>query len=255
MMRHVSTLVRRELAAYFLSPMAYFILLAFQLIALIDFYELVEVLSIPRRSFSGMADPMTGYISASMPFWVAMLVAVPALTMRLVAEERRSGTIEGLLTVPVTETEVILAKWLAGVVMYLVLLLPFALYLPFLRHFGKYQFDLGPMWSLAIGLTTLGMMFVAIGLFFSTVTRNQIEAAVGTFAVLFGTLFVARFAYLYAITREAPWAEAARFSAVLHQVSEFGAGRLDPRFLAMHLSVAAFMLFASVKVLEARREK
>src|SRR5215211_3886356 len=135
-MRHVPTLLRRELTAYFLSPMAYFILLAFQVIAAINFYEMVELLSQPRQVFAGLRDPMNSYIAASTPFWIALLIAVPALTMRLIAEERRSGTIEGLLTAPVTEAEVIVAKWSAGVAMYLALLVPFVLYLPFLRHFG-----------------------------------------------------------------------------------------------------------------------
>ena len=88
---------------------------------------------------------MTTYISGSPAFWIAVLVAIPLLTMRLLAEERRSGTIETLLTLPVTETEVVLAKWLAGVVMYLVLLVPFALYLPFLYYQAHFDFDLGPV--------------------------------------------------------------------------------------------------------------
>ena len=105
-------------------------------------------------------------------------MAIPALTMRLLAEERRSGTIETLLTLPVTETQVVLAKWLAGVVMYLVLLIPFALYLPFLYFQARFYFDLGPVLALAIGLTTMGMMFIAVGLLFSAMTRNQIVAAI-----------------------------------------------------------------------------
>ena len=105
--------------------------------------------------------------------------------MRLIAEERRTGTIETLLTLPVTETEIVLSKWLAGVIMYLALLVPFALYLPFLYVQAKYYFDLGPLVSLAIGLVTMGMMFVAIGLLFSALTRNQIVAAIWTFVVLF----------------------------------------------------------------------
>src|SRR5437763_14804289 len=116
---------------------------------------------------------MNLYISASTPFWIGVLVAVPALTMRLLSEERKSGTIETLLTGPVTEAEVVVSKWLAGVVMYLALLLPFLVYLPFLYVQGRYRFDVGPVASLTLGLTTIGMMFVAIGLFFSALTRNQ----------------------------------------------------------------------------------
>ncbi len=143
-MRHVSTLLIRELAAYFLGPMAYLVLLAFQVIASLNFWELVDFMRQPQREFSSLRDPMTTYISGSPFFWIAVMVAIPALTMRLLAEERRSGTIETLLTLPVTETEVVVAKWLAGVVMYMVLLVPFVLYLPFLYYQAQILLRPGP---------------------------------------------------------------------------------------------------------------
>ena len=252
-MRHVPTLLRRELAAYFLGPMAFLILLAFQLIAGLNFWALIETLARPQYSLSLRSDPMNLYISGSMPFWIGMLVAIPALTMRLIAEERRSGTIETLLTVPVTETEVVLSKWLAGVVMYLVLLLPFLIYLPFLYYQGKFWFDPGPLVSLLIGLTTVGMMFVAIGLFFSALTRNQIIAAIWTFVTLFLIIVLTWLAYGDAAGRQASWAGALKYVTLLNQVQEFGVGRLDLRYLTLHLSVAAFMLYITVKVVAARR--
>jgi ABC-2 type transport system permease protein len=252
-MRHVPTLLRRELSAYFLSPMAYLILLAFQVIAALNFFQMVELLSQPRLVIAGVRDPMNSYIAESLGFWVALLVAVPALTMRLIAEERRSGTLEGLLTAPVTEAEVIVAKWAAGVAMYLALLVPFALYLPFLRHFGRYAFDLGPLEALGIGLTTLGMMFVAVGVLFSTLARHQVVAAIGTFVVLLALLLIPRMGYFIASELRSSWADPLRFSSVYDQLLEFGAGRLDPRHLAMHLSLTACTLFAAVKVLESRR--
>src|SRR5262249_28612898 len=254
-MRHVPTLLRRELAAYFLRPMAFLILLAFQASAWLHFRELVDPLGQPQRSLSGRFDPLNTYISGSTPFWIAVLVAVPALTMRLIAEERRSGTIEPLLTVPVTEAEVTLAKWLAGVVMYGALLLPFAVYLPFLYVVGKYPFDLGPLLSLALGLTTRGMMFGATGLFFSALTRNQIVAAIGTFAVLFLIVLLSFLAYNAAVMeRRVALAEVLRYVAVWHQVFTFGSGLLDLRFLALHLSVTVLMLYLTVNVLENRRD-
>jgi len=252
-MSHVPTLVRRELAAYFLRPMAVFILLGFQIIAMLDFLQLVELLSDPRAvaSFSGRLNPMTGYVAGSWMFWVALLIAVPALTMRLIAEERRLGTIEGLMTAPVTETEIVLAKWLAGVVMYLALLIPFALYLPFLWHFGEYPLELGPLTALGIGLTTMGMMFVAIGVFFSAVTRNQIEAAVGTFVVLLALLLITVLNQVAG--PDAEWTDAILFLSVYQQLTEFASGRLDLRVLALHGSVTVFLLFMTVKGMEARR--
>ena len=252
-MRHVPTLLRRELGAYFLSPMAFLTLLAFQFIAWLNFWELVDSLSRPQQALSSRFDPMNTYISFSTPFWIAVLVAVPAITMRLIAEERRSGTIETLLTVPVTEAEVVVSKWLAGVAMYLVLLLPFLVYLPFLYYQGRYRFDVGPVASLLIGLTSVGMMFVAIGLFFSALTRNQIIAAIWTFVVLFLFIVLTLLVYSYAAERRASWAEGVRFLAVLYQIQSFGAGKLDLRYVALHLSVTAFMLYVTVKVLESRK--
>jgi ABC-2 type transport system permease protein len=203
--------------------------------------------------YSSLFDPLNNYISGSTPFWIGLLVAVPALTMRLIAEERRSGTIETLLTVPVTETEVVVAKWLAGVLMYLLLLVPFAIYLPFLYYQARFRFDPGPIAALSIGLTTIGMMFVAIGLFFSALTNNQIVAAIWTFVVLFLLVLLTLLGYTYAVERQARWADAVRFVAVLYQVQSFGTGRLDLRFLVLHLSVCVFMLYLTVKVLESRR--
>ncbi len=121
-MRHVFTLLGRELAAYFLAPMAYLVLLAFQFVAALNFWELVDILSSPQRELSSLRDPMSTYIPGSPAFWIALMVAIPMLTMRLFAEERRQGTIEALLTVPVTETEVVISKWLAGSIMYFALL-------------------------------------------------------------------------------------------------------------------------------------
>jgi ABC-2 type transport system permease protein len=155
--------------------------------------------------------------------------------------------------VPVTETEVVVAKWLAGVLMYLLLLVPFFLYLPFLYFQARFYFDPGPILALSLGLTSIGMMFVAIGLFFSALTRNQIIAAIWTFVVLFLLLILTMLAFNYGFERQAAWAEPVRFLALLYQVQSFGTGRLDVRFLALHLSVCVFMLYLTIKILESGR--
>src|SRR5215475_5173136 len=193
------------------------VVVGFPLIAFLNFWELVDTLSQPQRErleFSSLRDPMTTYISGSPAFWIAILVAVPALTMRLLAEERRSGTIETLLTLPVTETQVVLAKWLAGVVMYLVLLVPFALYLPFLYYQGHFYFDVGPVLALGVGLSTMGMMFVAVGLLFSAMTRNQIVAAIWTFVALFCMIVLVPLTLLFAARQRVGWAEAVQFTSI-----------------------------------------
>ncbi len=254
-MRHINELLKRELAAYFLAPMAYLVLLGFQFVAFLNFWMLVDSLSQPMRAqgeYSTLSDPMTEYVSGSWIFWVAILFAIPALTMRLLAEERRSGTIETLLTLPVTETQVVLAKWLAGVVMYLVLLVPFAMYLPFLYYQAHFPFDVGPVLALGFGLTTMGMMFVAVGLLFSAMTRNQIVAAIWTFITLVLMVMVVPVTLFFAGRQHPGWAEAAQFTSIPHQVRSFGMGRLDVRHLALHLSVCVLLLSLTVKVVSAR---
>ncbi len=255
MMRHVSTLFNRELGAYFLGPMAYMVLLAFQVIAFLNFWELVDALSVPQREISSLRDPMSTYVSGSPAFWIAILVALPMLTMRLIAEERRSGTIETLLTLPVTEAEVVVAKWLGGVVMYMALLIPFALYLPFLHYQAKFDFDIGPLLTLALGLTTMGMMLVSIGLFLSALTRNQIIAAIWTFVLLFLLVVMVPLVYLFGVRQHAGWADAVRFVAPLYQIQSFSLGQLDLRILILHLSVCVFTLYLTVKVLEMRTNR
>lgn len=260
-MRHVNELLRRELAAYFLSPMAYIVLLAFQFMAFLNFWMLVDTLSQPpgqagpRIEFSTLNDPMSTYIATSPAFWVPLLIGIPVLTMRLLAEERRSGTIETLLTLPVTETQVVLAKWLAGVVMYLALLVPFALYLPFLYFQGRFYFDVGPVIATGVGLTTMGMMFVAIGLLYSAITRNQVVAAIWTFVTLFLLIVLVPQLLLFAARQHAGWGEAVQFTSVLHQMQSFGVGRLDLRHLALHLSVCLLLLSMTVKLVAARGDR
>jgi ABC-2 type transport system permease protein len=254
-MRHVSTLLARELGAYFLGPIAYIVLLGFQVIACFNFNELVGSLSQRQLELSNLRDPMSTYITGSPFFWFFIMFAVPALTMRLLAEERRSGTIETLLTLPVTETEIVLAKWLAGVVMFGLLLVPFGLYLPFLYYQAKFYFDLGPILALGIGLTTMGMMFVAIGLLFSSLTRNQIIAAIWTFVILLSMVMVLPLVSVFAGHQHAAWADGIRFVSVLYQVQSFGLGQFDFRIIALHLSVCVLVLYLTVNVLAARTNR
>jgi ABC-2 type transport system permease protein len=254
-MRHVLTVFTRELSAYFLGPIAYMVLLACQGIAMLNFWELVDILSQPQRELSSIRDPMNTYISGSPAFWLLILVAVPLLTMRLFAEERRSGTIEALLTVPVTETEVVLAKWLAGVVMYCAMLIPFALYLPVLYFQARFNFDLGPIIAVGLGLATMGMMFIAIGLFLSSLTRNQIIAAIWTFLVLFVLIVVVPIGYQVASRQQSSLSDALGFVAILSQIRSFGMGQLDLRYLVIHLSVCVLLLNMTTKVIATRTNR
>ncbi len=135
------------------------------------------------------------------------------------------------------------------------MLVPFALYLPFLYYQAKFDFDVGPLLALALGLTTMGMMLVAIGLFLSALTRNQIIAAIWTFVVLFLMVVVVPLVLSVRGAAARRLGRRRRFVALLYQIQSFGLGQLDLRYLALHLSVCVFVLYLTVKVLEMRTNR
>jgi ABC-2 type transport system permease protein len=254
-LRHARAIADRELGAFLRGPMAYFLLLAFQMIAALDVWQYLNTLEAggPGGGGGGGVEAIGVPLAASLPFWMAALVAVPALTMRLIAEERRNGTLETLLTSRATSTSIVLGKWAAGWAMFLALLAPFALYLPFLSAAGGVPVDPGPLFGLALGLASLGAWFVAIGVCFSAWGRSQVVAAVGTFTALFlliaGTLAVREAALL----KRASWAETATWFSVLDQVQDLARGRLDPRVVLLHQSGTVLALFAAIQGVEFRR--
>ena len=199
---------------------------------------------------------MNTYIPGSPAFWIAIMVSIPLLTMRLFAEERRQGTIEALLTVPVTETEVVVAKWLAGVIMYCALLVPFFLYLPFLHFQAKYDFDLGPIMSLCRRPHDDGHD-VCIDRFVPELADTQSDHCGDLdFRCLAGPgRAPSRSPICSRRSSIIAWADGLRFVAVLYQIQSFGQGLLDFRYVAVHLSVCVFMLSLTVRVLEMRSNR
>jgi ABC-2 type transport system permease protein len=126
------------------------------------------------------------------------------------------------------------------------------LYLPFLYYQAKFDFDIGPVLVLGLGLTTMGMEFIAIGLLLSALTRNQIIAAIWTFVILFVMVVIFPVAYLFASRQHTGWAEGLKFMAVLYQIQSLGMGQLDVRYLVLHLSVCLFVLSLTVKAIQMR---
>lgn len=248
----MATLLDREVGAYFLSPIAYLVLIGMLVVNLINFWQLVTELHQVRLEAVGEASPVISFISYNLWFWLGMLFVIPVITMRLLAEEKRSGTIEVLMTAPVTEAQVVLAKFFASLLFYCLAIGPSALFLLVLRGAGKFEFEMLPVVAVYLGTFTIGAMFLSVGLFFSSLTRNQIIAAMLTFAalmILFST-FVLDF---FAPRLGADWAKVVKYIAVLGHLGELGKGKMDLKFLLFHLSVVIFMLFVTVKVVEARK--
>jgi ABC-type transport system involved in multi-copper enzyme maturation permease subunit len=191
------------------------------------------------------------YVWSWIPIFANMLL-VPLLTMRLLSEERRSGTLEVLLTAPVDEAQVVLSKFFAAVIMYLVAWLPFSLLLTALPLGGGPPFDYRPLLSFFVGLLVTGAGFVGMGLFFSSLTRNQIAAAVLSFAGMMGltAVYVVRHNF---VTPEGGWDVFWGHMSYLDVWTGTLEGKVIVRNLLFFLSMAILWPFLTVKVLEARK--
>jgi gliding motility-associated transport system permease protein len=246
--RPLAVMTRRELMAYFYSPIAYIVLFGFAFFGWAWYWVFVSFLYEGRS----VVEPIIAeYLGNGFLIICLMLLGVPVLTMRLLSEERSTGTYEMLMTVPVNESTVVLSKFLGALLFYFLLWMPVGLYLIGLRVGSGQEFEYRPLFSFAITVGCVGAEFLAMGLFFSSVTRNQIGAAVMTaIASLLLTILVIAKNYpplngVPDLITHISYLDLWR-NSVAH-------GVLAPRYLIFHLSAALFWLFATTKVLEARK--
>ncbi len=169
-MRNVAAVTLRELRSYFVSPLAYVVMALFLLLAGYLFFGGVNVTR--EATLRGLTQNVS----------VLFLFIIPAISMRLLAEELRTGTIELLMTNPVQEWEVVLGKFLASLALVLLMLALTLVYVVFLFAWGNP--DRGPILTGYLGVVLQGAAFLALGLWASSLTQNQIVAALLTFALL-----------------------------------------------------------------------
>jgi ABC-2 type transport system permease protein len=252
----LAVLTRRELAAYFYSPIAYVVLIGIALIGWFNFNLFTSMLLQP--DFGTTADRViSGFVISYIPVFCMVLV-VPLLTMRLLSEERRTGSLEVLLTAPVNETSVVLSKFLAALRVFLLGWYPWGIYLLALRletldpaDPSRGWFDYRPLLSFFIALTVTGAAWMAMGLFFSSLTRNQITAAAMTLVAM---IFLTAVFWLWrAAPADSVWRDVLRHISFINLWWESSEGKVAPRDLVFHLTAAVFWLFLTVKVLEARK--
>ena len=240
---HVVAVARRELLSLFVSPIAYVILFIFLLVngATFRFY---------LRLFGGEMEPVLIGQFAGMPFWFLVLLVPPLLTMRTFAEERRTGTFELLVTSGVGDAALVCGKFLAAWVFFLVLwtaVLPLVL---LVEVHG--QLDWGIVQSLYFGIFLAGGLFTAIGVLASSMTQNQLVAAVAaTIANL--AIFFVNFLRLLVTPGAIELRVFEYISPYYHFGSDFSRGVIDLRLLVLYGSLCAWILFIAVKVLERRR--
>jgi ABC-2 type transport system permease protein len=250
-------LFRRELAAFFYSPVAYLVLLGYAVIASVAFLLFVNELFQFSNQSMPMPEPIvTQYLLSLVPVF-CLIFAVPLLTMRLLSEENRTGSLEVLLTAPVDETLVVLSKLMAALVFFMLLWLPFGFCLIALRVEGGQPFEYRPLLIFYAMLFCSGAGFLSMGLFFSSLTRNQIVAAVLTFMGMLLLLMI--FFAKRIISSQGGPSGAGALAPVINHVSFIDfwidaiQGEITPRYYLFHLSTAVFWVFLTVKVLESRK--
>jgi ABC-2 type transport system permease protein len=242
------TIARRELTSFFVSPIAYVVLTVWLLFFGIVFYLLALFLS--SQAPGGSSNLLQSFFGGTTLFYLPLLIFGPTLTMRLLAEERSSGTLETLLTAPVSELEVVLGKYLAAMAFWVVLWVPTLSYVLIAAGTGKDVVDWGAIGATYLGLFCIGLFYMGVGLFMSAVARNQIVAAMLSFLVL-GGLFVVGLAGYATLDQEKR--AVFEYLGLWTQMGAFSKGIVDTRYLVYDASVAAVSLFLSVRVLQANR--
>lgn len=248
-MRNVAILFKRELLAYFCSPIAYIVGVCVLGLTGISFNMIVTILTEGPSDYTPLMWFFNGMFT-----WIILLVVPPVITMRLFADEKRTGTIESMMTAPLRDAEYVAAKFLSGLFFFCLIWLPTLAYVWVLRHFShdKTPLDIGPVAGGYLGLFLMGMLLVAIGCMASASTRNQIIAAVISFAMSCALFFAGIYFYLNAAGQGREFFES--FSMLAH-MQELSRGVLEWKRLVFYLSGTGFFLFVTHRIVQARQWK
>jgi len=245
------TLVRREMGAYFLSMTGYIIVATVTFLLGLSFVVLLMKLQQESTPI-----PLTELFYVTQFFWLILLLATPMITMRLFAQEKFSGTFETLMTTPVSELEVVLAKFTAGLLFYIVAWLPLLACLLIVRHFANDStaFDPGVVASTFLGIILIGALFVSLGCCASALTRSQVAAAMITL-LCGGTIFCIG-VLADRFPNQPNWqAQVLASLAIFEQMHDFARGVVDTRPVVLYVSLTLFFLFVTLRIVESRRWK
>ena len=236
-MKNIAIISGKELSSYLSSPMAYIVAAIF--LALSGTFFATYLADINYTDTS-----ITGFLNAAQ-FLILLFAAV--LTMRLIAEEKKLGTWEFLLTAPVRDIEIILGKFLGSLVM-LTGMLMLTLYYPILLIVLGDP-DLGPIWTSYLGLFLLGSACLSIGIFSSSMTSNQIVSAVVAGGIIFALWFLGVVGNMVS----GPFGEVLAYISLSHHFPDFMKGIIDTRAIVYYLSVTALFLYLAVGSIETGR--
>jgi ABC-2 type transport system permease protein len=234
---------RRELRSYFSSYIAYILLAVFLLLSGYFFYSDLIFFVL----FGGYILPTGLWQYVFLDMRLCTMLVIPLLTMRLFAEERKLGTIELLWTYPVRDGEIVLGKFLACWIFFVLMLLLTAINPIIFYRF--YQFDVAPLLAAYLGIFLLGTAFVACGLFISSLTENQVVSAMATYGIL---------VFFWFLTWNEEVADESIVRVLLHlslfdRFYNFSQGVIDTRDVAFFVLFSALFLFLTLQSLGARK--
>jgi ABC-2 type transport system permease protein len=245
-MNGILATLSRELRAYFFSPLAYMIMALFMLFNGAVFSLIISYLSDPRAEAS--ATPLKFFFGGTLFFWFVLPIITTVLTMRLLAEERRSGTIETLMTAPVSETQVVLGKYLSALVFYIILWLPSLIYVLIVARSGT--LDWGPVASGYLGVLGIGALYLALGTFASSLTKNQLLSALLTLVL---TVLLFSVGFLEGLVNNPGFKEMLAYLNLPLHMEDFAKGIVDSRRLVYYFSAVVLFLFLSSRALAAKK--
>jgi ABC-2 type transport system permease protein len=248
-MRATFTIFKKELKSYFSSPIAYIILVVFLVLSGLFFFlylqSFVGSQFDPRLQFLGQRLNLNDFVIR--PYFgtisIVLLLMIPVITMRLIAEERKNSTIELLFTSPVRILYIILGKFLASLYLFVIMIVLSAIYMAVLKVYGNP--DLGPLFSGYLGLFLLGASFLSIGLFASSLTENQMVAAL----VSFGLLLVF---WIIGAVSDAEGSVLGYLSIINH-FDNFSKGVIELKDVVYYLSFIFFGLFLTYIKVQSER--
>jgi ABC-2 type transport system permease protein len=245
------TLTRRELGAYFFSLTGYVIITVALFLIGLSFYTIVAKLQAESTPL-----PITELFYSTPFFWLVLLLSAPIITMRVFSLEHSTGTFETLMTTPISDWQVVMAKFTASLIFYMVMWLPLLGCLGAIRYVTRDASSLDPniAGTTFLGIFLLGCLYMSMGCFASSVTKSQMIAAMLSLAIGL-SLFILTFLGEQ-LPMERGWAVATlNHMSMLEHMQDFARGVIDTRAVIYYLSATGFFLFLTYRVVESRRWK
>jgi ABC-2 type transport system permease protein len=253
-MNNILAIAHKELKAYFASPIAYIvigfsaILFGYFFLSLLYYFDRISL-----QAGMGMGGPDSVNVNEMLigPLFmnvsVILLFTLPLVTMRIYSEEKRSGTIELLLTSPLTDFQIVMGKFIGALVLYAAMLAVTLVHVGFLFVFGNPEWQ--PVATGYLGLLLMGGCFLSLGLFVSSLTKNQIVAGMITFAV-----FLLFWVINWIASFSGPTTQSVlNYMAITEHLTDFTKGVLDTKHLVYYLSFIAFSLFLTIRSVDTER--